>query len=289
MSHNVAPVALRPAVTGDTGDTGEARLAGTGTGLRARLRLASTPLVRRAPSPRAPDERLPARRPSSSRPLPIPTCSPAITATHTKRRSCGGPSTSITLYCTWLPGARERLLQLGLVVDVAGARELDPRVERLDDGLLDLLEAVLEVDGRDRRLEQRGEHVAAARDPVELCSGHVLRLLEQEADEIELLRDPRAAVTRDDVGPDLREPPLGCVGEAVVQRPRDRELEHRVAEELEPLVGGRAVGRPRRVREDVVAPLGGKGFDQARERAPFPRAVAATGARRRSRQPGRRS
>ena len=172
---------------------------------------------------------------------------------------------------------------------MAGPGELDARVEGLDDGRLDLLEAVLQVDGGDRCLEQCREHVAAARDPVELRVGDVLRLLEQEAGEVELLRDPGATVARDDVGPDLREPALGRIGKAVVQRPRDRELEHGVAEELEPLVRGRPIGRPRGMGEDVVAPLGGKGVDQARERAPLPRAVAVTGARRRSRQPGRRS
>ena len=52
-------------------------------------------------------------------------------------------------------------------------------VERLDDRRLDLLEPVLEVDGRDRRLEQGGQHVAAARDPVQLAAGDVLRLLER--------------------------------------------------------------------------------------------------------------
>ena len=188
-----------------------------------------------------------------------------------------------------VPGSGERLLQLGLVVDVTGAGELDPGVERVDDGQLRLLEAVLEIDGRDRSLEECGENVAASRDARQLRLGHVLRLLEQESPEVELLRDVRAAVTRDDVGPDLREPPFGRVGEPVVQRLRDRQLEHRVAEELEALVRGRAIRRPGRMGEDVIATLGGKGFDQARKRAPFPRAVAATGARRRSRQPGRRS
>ena len=188
-----------------------------------------------------------------------------------------------------VPGTGERLLQLGLVVDVTGAGELDPRVERVHDGRLRLLESVLEIDGRYRCLEEGGEDVAASRDPRELGLGDVLCLLEQKSAEVELLRDVRATVTRDHVGPDLREPTFGRVGEAVVERLRDRQLEDGVAEELEALVRGRAVRRPRRMGEDVVATLGGKGFDQARERAPFPRAVAATGARRRSRQPGRRS
>ena len=64
---------------------------------------------------------------------------------------------------------------------------------------------------------------------------------------------------------DLREPPLGGVGEAVVQRPRDRELQHAVAEELEALVRRLAVRRPRRVGEDVLATLRGKRVDEPAE------------------------
>ena len=143
-------------------------------------------------------------------------------------------------------GAGERFLELGLLVDRAGARELDPRVERLDDRLLGDLEAVHEVDGRDRRFEERREHVPAVRDPVELGIGDVLCLLEQVAPEIELLGHAGAAVARDDVGPDLRQPAVGSLREAVVQRLRDRELEHRVAEELEPLVRRRPGRMPTR-------------------------------------------
>jgi hypothetical protein len=81
------------------------------------------------------------------------------------------------------------------------------------------------------------------------------------------------------VSSDLRESSLGCIRKTVVQRSRNRELEHGVAEELEPLVGGCSIGRPGRMREDVIAPLGGKGVDKARQRAPLPRAIAVTGAR----------
>ena len=86
-------------------------------------------------------------------------------------------------------GPRERLLQLGLRVDVPRACELDPLCERLDDRLLDLLEAVLEVHRRDRRLEQRGENVAAERDAVQLRPGDVLRPLDEHAAEVEVARD----------------------------------------------------------------------------------------------------
>jgi hypothetical protein len=67
------------------------------------------------------------------------------------------------------------------------------------------------------------------------------------------------------VSPDLREPPFRRVSEAVEHRARDRELEHTVAEELEPLVRRSAVIRPRRVGEDLLEPNGGKLGDQAAE------------------------
>jgi hypothetical protein len=53
---------------------------------------------------------------------------------------------------------------------------------------------------------------------------------------VELTRDGRAALPRDDVRPDLGQPPFGRVREAVVELLRDRELEDAVPEELQPLV-----------------------------------------------------
>ena len=130
-------------------------------------------------------------------------------------------------------GAGKCLLQLGLVVDMPGAGELDARVERLDDGRLDFREPDLEVHGSNRGLEQRGENIAAARDPFELRLGHVLGLGEQEPGQIELLGHACAAVARDDMRPDLREAPFRCLRKPVVQRARDCELEHGIPEELE--------------------------------------------------------
>ena len=90
-------------------------------------------------------------------------------------------------------------------------------------------------------------------------------MLEEPVAEPELLRHRGAALARDDVGADLREPPLGRVAEAVEDRSRDRELEDAVAEELEALVRGRRVLRPRGVREDLLEPVGGQLRDQAAE------------------------
>jgi hypothetical protein len=46
---------------------------------------------------------------------------------------------------------------------------------------------------------------------------------------------------------------------------RDRELEDAVAEELEPLVGGATVARPRRMGEDVLRQIRRERVDQLRE------------------------
>ena len=131
---------------------------------------------------------------------------------------------------------------------------------------LDRLEAVLEEERRERRLEQRGEDVAVLGQPRQLVGRDGVRPAPaQQLVEAELARDLGAARARDDVRADLRHPPLGEVREAVVELPRDRELEDAVAEELEALVRGRPVGRPRRVREDVVEALLGQRLDQAPE------------------------
>ena len=70
---------------------------------------------------------------------------------------------------------------------------------------------------------------------------------------------------RDDVRAHLGELPLGEVRMARVERMRDRELEDAVTEELEPLVRGTTVARPRRVSEDVLRQLRGERVDQLRE------------------------
>jgi hypothetical protein len=121
---------------------------------------------------------------------------------------------------------------------------------------------VLEEERGERGLEQRREHVAVADEASELVRRERLAALRQALAETELARDRGAALAGDDVRPDLREPPLREVGEAVVERARDRELEDAVAEELEALVGGGAVGRPGRVCEDVLDPIDRQLVDQ---------------------------
>jgi hypothetical protein len=64
---------------------------------------------------------------------------------------------------------------------------------------------------------------------------------------------------------DLGETALGGIAEAVEDCPRDRELEDAVAQELEPLVRGRSVVGPRRMREDLLEPVSRQLCDQAAE------------------------
>jgi hypothetical protein len=67
------------------------------------------------------------------------------------------------------------------------------------------------------------------------------------------------------VGTDLRETALRSRAEAVEYRARDRQLEDAVAEELQPLVRLGAVLGPRRMREDLLEPVGRQFRDQATE------------------------
>jgi hypothetical protein len=183
------------------------------------------------------------------------------------------------------PAPGERLLELRLVVLVVGERVLDALRERVDDRPLDRLVAVLEEERGERRLEQRREDVAVRREALELLVRDLVGAgVEQPVAELELARDDGAACPRDDVGADLREPALREVRVALVERARRGQLEDAVAEELEPLVRGRPVGRPGGVREDVVPPLRRQLLDQPAEFG----SGRATGGSRRSRRPARR-
>src|SRR3954447_17378730 len=96
--------------------------------------------------------------------------------------------------------ARELFLQLGLVVDVAGQRIGDPAVEGGDDRVADRLESVLEVERRQRGLEQRGEHVAVPREALQLVRRRqLLPALGEPLSETELPRNHGAACPGDDV------------------------------------------------------------------------------------------
>jgi hypothetical protein len=60
----------------------------------------------------------------------------------------------------------------------------------------------------------------------------------------------------------LRHPPLREVRKAVEEGARNGELQHRIAQKLQALVGEGAVGGPRRMREDRLRPLGRELRDQ---------------------------
>jgi hypothetical protein len=64
---------------------------------------------------------------------------------------------------------------------------------------------------------------------------------------------------------DLRELPFLEIRIALEEGPRDCELEHAVAEELEPFVRQQPVLRTGRVREDLIGALLRKLRDQPRE------------------------
>ena len=187
-------------------------------------------------------------------------------AAHVKRRSCGGPSTAISVYVTW------RLVRASSSCRSVlwSTREVSACsicvVESVDDRALDGGEAVLEEDRAERRLDHRREHVAVAREALELLlrlGGS--RVLDEALPEAETARHLGAGRAGDDVRAHLGELPLGEVRMARVQRMRNRELEDAVAEELEPLVRGATVVRPRRVGEDVPRQLRRERVDQLRE------------------------
>ena len=91
------------------------------------------------------------------------------------------------------PAAGERLLQLRLVVDVRVQRVVDAAGERVDDRGLDVREPVLEEERAERRLEERGQHVAVLREPLELVHLEAVVVLDEQPAELELARHHRAA------------------------------------------------------------------------------------------------
>jgi hypothetical protein len=146
---------------------------------------------------------------------------------------------------------------------------------------------VLEEQRRQRRFQQCGEDVAVLRETLQLVGRDVGPAIEQPLPEVELASDDCAAGARDDVRADLRQAPFRVRRIPLVQRVGDGELEDAVAEELEPLVRDRALGRPRGVRVDLICAVRWQRFDEALESLVCPR-LRAIGARRRSRRPGRR-
>jgi hypothetical protein len=161
--------------------------------------------------------------------------------------------------------ARELLLEFRLVVDVARHGVLDSVGEGGDDRGADRLEPVLDIERAERCLDERGDDVPVPRELVQLLGRDTCAVLDEFRAQVEAAPDDGAALTRDDVRADLREPALLVVGELLVELLRDREPEDAVAEELEPLVRSRAILGPGRVREDADGPLRRERVDERRE------------------------
>jgi hypothetical protein len=145
-------------------------------------------------------------------------------------------------------------------------RVLDAIGEGRDDRLANGLEAVLEIKRAEAGLDERGDDVAVAREARELVGVSSPRQLGQPVAETEAATDDRAALARDDMGPDLGETTLPLVGEAVIELLGDRQPENAVSEELEALVRLRALLRPGCVRERVPKAFLGQALDQLEER-----------------------
>src|SRR5207244_13135618 len=99
------------------------------------------------------------------------------------------------------------------------------------------------------------QDVAIPREALELVVRDVGGAPGESLAEVELARDDGAARAGDDVRADLREAAFREVGVALEELTRDGELEHAVAEKLQPLVGRRSVARPRCVRVDLLGPF----------------------------------
>jgi hypothetical protein len=128
---------------------------------------------------------------------------------------------------------------------------------------------VLEVERRQDGLHQRREDVRRATEVV----GDLAVRLEPPV-EPDLGRDRRARPSRDDMGPDLRELPLGELRVPVVESARDDEPEDAVTQELESLVRLDTVVGLRGVAEDLLEPPARQRVDQPLERG----GIAPTGA-----------
>jgi hypothetical protein len=156
---------------------------------------------------------------------------------------------------------------------------VDPLCEGVDDGFADRLKAVLEVESAQTRLDEGRKDVPIRRQAPRLGAFGLRRVLRQTLAELQLAADDGAALARDDVGPNLRQPAFLVAGEALIELAGDSQPENAVSEELEPLIGFGAVFRPRRVCECAEEPLLGKLVDQPAEIGPGLVALTAGGSR----------
>jgi hypothetical protein len=132
---------------------------------------------------------------------------------------------------------------------------------------------MLEEERGHRRLEHRAEDIRVSGQPLELVLTDLPGVLGKPPPQVELLRDERAALSRDYVRAQPRKLPLREVRICLVERPRDRKLENAVPEELEPFVRLAPLRGPGGMGKDLREPLRRERVDQPLELA----AVAVTG------------
>ena len=182
-----------------------------------------------------------------------------------KLRACGGPLGGLQRVVDLEPEPRQLLLELRLVVDVGRERVLDPLAERRDDRTLHAVEAVRQVAGAERRLEQRRDDVPVRGQPLEVVAGDDASApLAQAFAEIELLPTTAQLERLTAFARSWSAAPR-AVRERLVEHLRNRELEHAVAEELEPLVRARAIGYERGMRRDALRRSGSGALDELEE------------------------
>ena len=190
-----------------------------------------------------------------------------------------------------LAPARERLLQLGLVVDVARQRVLDPARERLRRSAARSSRS--RARGRARRARPRAARRARCGCATSRSSSSAGMSAPRSAQLARRARArarrPRSSRARRRASGSSRAGPRVKSGIALVERARDRELEHAVAEELEPLVRRRAVGAQDACVKTCSARAVGQAARSASRARRRPRVGGVTGATRRSRRPARRS
>ena len=168
--------------------------------------------------------------------------------------ACASPAVSTTTYSgTGMrrPCSHSWRRVFGSLPSVAGLRARKVRrVDATDHGER-RVEAAIEKDGAEHRFERIGDDRRAV-------SATALLLAFAEAQrgaQIERPREPRERVALDEMGADPRQVAFGYLREAVIEKESDHAVQHRVADEFEPLVvnGAVAAVRQRLVQQIAIA------------------------------------
>jgi len=130
--------------------------------------------------------------------------------------------------------------------------------EGVDNGGRDAVEAEGEVGGADDRLADRGEDAVGLDQHLRALAGALRRLGAEALGHVEVASDLRAGLAGHRLGAQLGEPPSAVAGEARIEVVRDREAQHHVTEEREPLIGVPPLIHPARMRECLASKVGRK-------------------------------